>query len=472
LTPAGAALVAFEVERALFRLFLGGMCAHLLANAWRCWRAGEDDPPPPLTTVPRVTVQLPVRDEFYVAERAIRAAAALDYPRDRLQIQVLDDSRDATSAIVDRVVAELLADGAPVEVRRRPTHEGGKAGNLNAGLQAATGELVAIFDADFVPPPAFLRQMVPVLMADERAGMAQGGSGFPGRDRSVLTRVQALMLDGLMRLDMSVKSRSGRPVHFNGSAGVWRRRCIDDCGGFATDAVAEDLDLSYRALLRGWRLLHRGDVVVPSDLPQSLAAFRAQQTRWIAGKTQVVRRHGRAILASPLPLGHRADMLLRCFSRVLYPFLAFLTLSAPLTTFRWVRPGVPYNVVSDALVCALVFVSVAAYYAVASRRVLESILLAPLVCALNLGLSLAGSAALVRGLAGQPRFARTPKPGEGGPTYAAERDPFCFVETAIGAVYAGLTALAAQSRLWPAVGFFTFVAASFLWVGLGSLRRV
>ncbi len=231
---------------------------------------------------PKVTVQLPLYNERFVAQRSIAAACALDYPRELLQIQVLDDSDDDTVTIVDEAVAEAKRSGHVVEVVRRSNRVGFKAGALAAAMPTVTGEFIAIFDADFVPEPDFIRRMVVQngAFADPQIGFLQGRWGHFNRDESLLTRAQGAMHDGHFLIEQVARSSSGLWFNFNGSGGVWRRACIEDAGGWQTDTLTEDLDLSYRAWSRGWRGAYTPWVVAPGELPVTLSAFRRQQFRW------------------------------------------------------------------------------------------------------------------------------------------------------------------------------------------------
>src|SRR5574341_398096 len=262
-----------------------------LLMSWFYWRKrGEAPPRPALDDPPRVTVQLPIYNELYVVERVIDSAVALDWPRDRLQVQVLDDSDDETTQIAQARVDYFRRRGMDITLIRRTNREGFKAGALAAGLEGANGEFIAIFDADFVSPPDFLKQIIPHFAGRHDLGLVQTRWGHLNANYSTLTRVQALALDGHFVVEQSARQRNSLFMNFNGSAGVWRRACIEDAGGWQADTLSEDLDLSYRAQMRGWRIGYAPDVVVPGELPSQVEAFKKQQFRWAKGSFQVVRK--------------------------------------------------------------------------------------------------------------------------------------------------------------------------------------
>ena len=254
---------------------------------------------PPLTDMPRVTVQLPIYNELYVIERLIDAAAALDWQRDRLQIQVLDDSDDETTARAHARVEYHRRRGLDITLIRRGDRTGFKAGALAAGLARATGEFIAVFDADFVPPRAFLKETLPHFGAQPNLGLVQTRWGHLNADYSLLTRAEALALDGHFVVEQAARHRHGLFFNFNGTEGVWRRACIEDAGGWQGDTLSEDLDLSYRAQLQGWRFLFLPAVAAPAELPPQIHAYKRQQFRWAKGSTQVLLKLGARVLTQP-----------------------------------------------------------------------------------------------------------------------------------------------------------------------------
>jgi cellulose synthase/poly-beta-1,6-N-acetylglucosamine synthase-like glycosyltransferase len=265
------------------------------------WRHRRDTFPCPVTAsdaLPAVTVQLPIFNERYVVDRLLAAAVRLDYPRDRLQIQVLDDSTDDTSQIAAGLVADYAAQGLDICLIRRLHRQGFKAGALAAGLEQARGEFVAVFDADFQPDADFLQQTIPHFLADSRLGMVQVRWGHLNAADSPLTAAQAIALDKHFAMEQTVRHRADLFPKFNGTAGVWRRATIEAVGGWQDDTVCEDLCLSTRAILAGWRFLFLNDVVAPAELPASIAAYKNQQARWAKGSSQCLLKFGGQILSS------------------------------------------------------------------------------------------------------------------------------------------------------------------------------
>ena len=292
---------------------MGALALYGCHRLWFMWQWLKLSTAPQKTPVPEdsdlirsVTVQLPLYNEQFVARRVIDAAAKLDWPTEKLQIQVLDDSNDETMEIVDSACKHWSERGINIEVIRRSNRHGYKAGALAAGLKQASGELVAIFDADFVPEENFLKQMVPHFN-NPNIGMVQARWGFINSNSSWLTQVQALLLGPHFGIEHRVRNHLGAFFNFNGTAGIWRCQTIVDAGGWCADTVTEDLDLSYRAQLKGWRFKYVDDVAVPSELPVTLSDFRTQQQRWAKGSMQTARKILPQMLRSSQPLGVKAE---------------------------------------------------------------------------------------------------------------------------------------------------------------------
>ncbi len=270
----------------LFFLFIYGNNCLLLAYLYK---NKKKEKPPDLGQYPMVTIQLPVYNELYVVERLIRKVAEIDYPKDRFEIQVLDDSNDETTKIIERCVNDLKGQGFDINFLHRSKREGYKAGALRDGMKYARGEFIAVFDADFLPDPNFLKKCMPYF-SDQSVGMVQTRWGHINEDYSVLTKTLSIGIDGHFQIEQSTRYCEGLFLNFNGTAGVWRRRCIEYAGGWQDDTLTEDLDLSYRAQLMGWRLVFLDEVVSPAEVPVQINAFKRQQFRWAKGSIQCAKK--------------------------------------------------------------------------------------------------------------------------------------------------------------------------------------
>jgi cellulose synthase/poly-beta-1,6-N-acetylglucosamine synthase-like glycosyltransferase len=289
---------------------------------------------------PRVAVQLPVYNERHVVERLIDAVAGLDYPADRLEIQVLDDSTDDTTHLAETRAAHHRSRGVDVHVLRRPDRQGYKAGALAYGLAQTDAELLAVFDADFRPRPDFLRCVIPALLARPDVGMVQARWSHLNEEYSPLTRVQSLALDGHFVVEQAARNRSGLLMNFNGSGGIWRRACIEDAGGWRADTMTEDLDLSYRGQLAGWKCLYLPDVDAPAELPAQMEAYKRQQSRWAKGSVQCLRKLAGPILRSPLSPVQKFMALLHVSGYLTQPLMVILLLvSLPIILVPAPLPG-------------------------------------------------------------------------------------------------------------------------------------
>lgn len=441
--------------------------------------------PPGSSDFPLVTVQIPLRNERFVARRALLAAAALDWPRDRIEVQVLDDSDDDTREIVDATARELTAAGHAVSVLRRTQRSGFKAGALDDALPAARGEFIAILDADFVPPADFLRRLLVHFRDEPRLAFVQGRWSFLNEDENLLTRLQALILHGLMLVEQPYLTAHDRPIQFNGTGGVWRKHVLVEAGGFrggGSASVTEDMDLSYRACLLGYRGKQLPEVAVPTELPATMAAFRIQQQRWVRGGAQVLRSLFVKLHDGRLSSSERLTLLGHLLRHARQPYLSLCLIWLPLL-FYGVRPAfTPPGGLAAAL--GVLLLSLLVYYGAALRRLsqspLRAILLAPLLVPLSMGLSLGLSAALLSGLLfgrGEAEFVRTPKTGgqpvaksSEKPLYKPRRDRLARLETLLGFLYAVLSSLALyRSDFRLGLGLGLVVAVGLLWVGLGTI---
>ncbi len=382
---------------------------------FRYWRTRHLQPTaPPLTTFPHVTIQLPIFNELHVVERLLKAVTRLDYPRDRLQIQVLDDSTDETTALLRVLVRHYQKQGFDIELIHRDHRPGYKAGALAQGLKTAKGEFIAIFDADFVPPRDWLQRTIPHLVARPDVGFLQTRWGHINANYSLLTVAQAIILDSHFAIEHPARQRSGYFMNFNGTAGIWRRTCIEEAGGWRGDTLTEDLDLSYRAQLAGWRPLYLPDVVAPAEIPPQLAAFKRQQFRWAKGSAQCFRRLAGAIWRSPYPLIGRLQGLIHLSGYFAHPLmLLVLLLALPLIWQDWVTQFPLAYLSVASLGPPLIFA--ASQVVLYARRPQgkawwRRIAYVPLVLLLGIGIAPNNGRAILEGLLNRSsEFRRTPK---------------------------------------------------------------
>jgi cellulose synthase/poly-beta-1,6-N-acetylglucosamine synthase-like glycosyltransferase len=436
----------------------------------------------PLPAVlPRVTVQLPVYNEMYVVERLLDSVCTIRYPKDKLEIQVLDDSTDETSGIARRAVEVYRAQGHDVRYLRREDRIGYKAGALDAGLAAATGELVLIFDADFVAPPDILEKTIGQFQ-DPKVGLVQARWGHINREYSLLTQVQSVLLDGHFILEHGGRSRSGRFFNFNGTAGVWRRSAIEDAGGWQHDTLTEDLDLSYRAQMRGWRFVYLQDLVCPAELPVEMNSFKTQQHRWAKGSVQTCKKLLPSVLASSLPWWIKLEASFHLTANFAYPLMVLLSLLMfPAMVIRYnmgwqemLLVDVPLFLGATMSVCSFYFFSQKEIFPDTWRSRLRYL---PAVLAVGIGLSVNNALAVIGGLFGKAsEFARTPKyriEGAGDDwkqkRYRGQISFGPFVELVLGLYFTAMAVYAAVYGIWGTLPFIVIFQAGFLYAALMSL---
>jgi cellulose synthase/poly-beta-1,6-N-acetylglucosamine synthase-like glycosyltransferase len=368
----------------------------------------------PSDNLPRVTVQLPIFNEQYVVDRLLDAVCRLEYPQDKLDIQLLDDSTDETVEVARLLVERYAALGHPVVYLHRDNREGFKAGALAEGLKTAKGEFVAIFDADFVPPPDFLLKCIHHFI-DPRIGMVQTRWTHINRNYSLLTQVEAILLDGHFVLEHSARARSGVFFNFNGTAGMWRRTAIDEAGGWEHDTLTEDTDLSYRAQLKGWKFVYLQDVECPAELPVEMTAFKTQQARWAKGLIQVSKKILPRVLASDAPRHVKIEAFYHLTANLSYPLMIVLSvLLMPAMIIRFYQGWFQMLYIDLPLFMASTF-SISSFYLVSQKELFpkswpRALLYLPLLMALGIGLTITNTLAVLEALAGkQTAFARTPK---------------------------------------------------------------
>ena len=371
-------------------------------------------PPGYFPELPRVTVQLPIFNEQFVVERLLDAICRLDYPLEKLDIQVLDDSTDETVAVARGLVNHYAAKGFPVTYHHRSNREGFKAGALAEGLKTARGEFVAIFDADFVPPEDFLQRVIHHF-TDPKVGMVQTRWTHINRNYSFLTEVEAILLDGHFVLEHSGRARSNVFFNFNGTAGMWRRSAIDDAGGWQHDTLTEDTDLSYRAQLKGWKFIYLQDVECPAELPVEMTAFKTQQARWAKGLIQTSKKILPQVLKSDQRFHVKLEAWYHLTANLSYPLMIVLSvLLLPAMIIRFYQGWFQMLYIDLPLFMASTF-SISSFYLVSQRELFpgkwfRALIYLPVLMALGIGLTVTNTRAVLEALLGkQSEFARTPK---------------------------------------------------------------
>jgi len=432
---------------------------------------------------PHVTVQLPVYNEKRVAGRLLKAAASLDWPRDKLQIQILDDSDDDTTRILADETARLRELGVNVEHIRRPDRDGYKAGALAFGMNTARGEFVAVFDADNVPRSSFLRQTIPEF-EDARVGMVQARWSFLNRSESVLCRAQALYLDAHFYVEQAARNSGGLFMNFNGTAGVWRKIAIEEAGGWQFDTLTEDLDLSYRAQMTGWQMRYLDHVDVPSELPGSIRGFKSQQYRWARGAIETARKILPRVVRSRLPWKIRLASCFHLTQKTVSLALGLLSLLLiPALYFR-IETGWLKVLVVDLPIFLAGTGSMTLFYGAAWKRSRETApkgdkYLLPALTSIGIGLAVNNSLAVLSGLLSRERvFVRTPKSGSDQSqkqaiprTYRIRTDRTVWVESLL-ALYAGAAAVFAfQLDLYFTVPFMFTFAFGYSYLSVLSWRE-
>jgi cellulose synthase/poly-beta-1,6-N-acetylglucosamine synthase-like glycosyltransferase len=395
-------------------LAIYGLHRYWLVYNYYKYRRNVPPAPPALEHWPKVTIQLPTYNERYVIERLVEAVSNFDYPRELLDVQVLDDSTDETREVARACVERYAALGLPISYIHRANREGFKAGALENGLKTARGEFIAIFDADFLPGPDFLRRTIPYFQ-DPRLGMVQTRWTYLNRDYSLLTEVETILLDGHFVIEHGARCRRGAFFNFNGTAGVWRRKAIEEAGGWQHDTLTEDTDLSYRAQLRGWQFLYLPEIECASELPVEMNAFKAQQARWAKGLMQTAKKILPRILRSSAPWHVKAEAFFHLTANVCYPLMILLsTMLLPAMIVRFYQGWFQMLVIDLPLFLASTC-SISSFYLVAQRELRprtwwRTFLFLPFVMATGIGISVRNAKAVLEAVIGhKSEFARTPK---------------------------------------------------------------
>ncbi len=438
---------------------------------------------------PRVTVQLPMYNERIVARRIIESACRMDYPRDRLQVQVLDDSTDDTTAIAAETVERMRSEGYDVVLRHRVNRTGYKAGALREALPEASGDFVCIFDADFIPTRSFVKDTIHYF-TDSTVGMVQVRWDHLNRDQSWLTQTQGFLLDGHFVMEHGARNRSGRFINFNGTAGMWRKATITDSGNWQDDTLAEDLDLSYRAQLKGWRFVFLPEVTVPAELPPEMPGFKTQQYRWAKGGAQTCKKLLPAILRSDRPLKVKAEAFMHLTGNVVSGFvvlLAILMYPVMYLGLQIFEHNPVMRIFYDATLVMLATFSASSFYVCGQRELhkswWDSLKYLPFMMSLGIGIAINNALAMLDGFFGKPsEFVRTPKYGFGAesPSVAGSATATyrvktrhniqAWIELGMGIYMSGCMMLSFyHSRISLALPFLFLFAGGYLYVALSTL---
>ncbi len=427
--------------------------------------------------LPTVTTQIAVYNEINVVERIMRAAAQIQYPRDKHEIQILDDSTDETVSIIDQTAIELRSQGHDIQVIRRKNRFGYKAGALSEGTRQARGALLAVFDADFLPPQDYFLKTIPFFLHDQKCGFVQARWGHLNRRQSLLTRAQSIGIDGHFMVEQSVRNWNGFYMNFNGTAGLWRKEAIVACGGWQWDTLTEDMDLSYRVQLQGWKTVFLPEVVVPGEIPEDVNAFKSQQFRWAKGSIQTAIKLIPRIMHQPVSVGKKMQALFHMLHYLIHPMMLVLAvLALPVLLFvQLTWPPFLFPIVAALLGFSLVAPS--SLYLTSQRAVysdwIRRIKYVPFLAVFGVGLAVSNSKAVFEAMIGRKTgFVRTPKRGDKEiKRYQIKMPWLAFCEIGLG-LYCGLSFFHYLSAGVYLIGpFLGIYSAGYLFIGFLSLSH-
>ncbi|UCH93080.1 MAG: glycosyltransferase family 2 protein [Candidatus Aminicenantes bacterium] len=437
-------------------------------------------------TLPRVTIQLPVYNEMYVVKRLIDHTTQIDYPKDRLEIQVLDDSTDETTEIARERVDYYKEKGYDIQLIHRTNRRGFKAGALEEGMQIARGEYIAIFDADFIPQPGFLNNTIHYF-TDAKIAMVQARWGHINEKFSLITKIQSIFLDGHFVIEHTARNQTGRFFNFNGTAGIWRKAAIIDAGGWHHDTLTEDLDLSYRAQLKGWKFIYLPQYVAPAELPVDIIAFKVQQHRWTKGSIQTAKKLVGSILKAKLPMKIKSESLIHLLSNfnylIMIPFaisvFPVMMLRIELGLEQWFAIDIPIILVTTA--------SMSFFYIFSQKNLYPNwkskIKYLPALMSMGIGLSVNNSVAVLEAFSKkQTEFVRTPKFGIQNERkrekwhkkkYKGRRNHFIsLVELILGIYYTVVVAITILEGIWGALPFLLLFQFGYLYMAFLSYHSM
>lgn len=424
--------------------------------------------------LPKVTVQLPLFNEMYVTRRLLTAVSDLDYPKELLEIQVLDDSVDQTQEIAKSACEELQSRGYNIHYLHRSNRTGFKAGALDAGLKSAQGEFIYIFDADFYPHRDMIQKTIHYF-TDPKVGMVQTRWGHLNRDQSILTRIQSILLDGHFMIEHTARNRSERFFNFNGTAGAWRKRAIMASGGWQCDTLTEDLDLSYRAQLHGWKFVYLPEIVCPGELPVEMNAFKSQQHRWVKGSIQTGKKLLPRVWKSPIPLKTKIEASFHLTNNLSYPLMILLFMMMLPAMLIQFEGGWGQMILVDIPLFLASFLSISAFYACAQMEIypqwIRNLKYIPLVSALGIGLSINNAKAVLEALLNRKTsFQRTPKYGLYGDSnswkskkYRGKKNNLIWIEFGLGIYFGVLMLFALATSRFLMIPFLALFHIGFIY---------
>ena len=443
----------------------------------------DDIVPPSLKTYPHVTVQAPMYNEKFVAARIIDSIAAFEYPKDKLQIQVIDDSTDESIEIAAQRVAHYKSLGYDIVHVRRQNRQGYKAGALADAMPAVKGEFIAIFDADFIPNSDFLMKTLPYF-SNEKIGLVQTRWTYLNTPRNILTRLQSIMLDAHFGIEQITRYGMGAFFNFNGTAGIWRKDAITDAGGWRSDTLTEDTDLSYRAQMKGWQFIYRPEIHCPSEIPEDMGSFKIQQHRWAKGAIEVMKKLLPAIWKANIPQKTKIEATFHLTGNLSYLLMFIDSLFFLLPAVHIREQMAPNPLVwLDLPIFAFASLSHAWFFLSSQTRLygkmIDKIMIMPALLATSIGLGVNNGRAVIEALIGHKTgFARTPKSGSKAglnslnKSYKANSQNWAnYLEIALGMLYLGFLIWALQKAYWVVVPFLLIFAIGFFYIGLSTLKE-
>lgn len=437
-----------------------------------------------MSEYPVVTIQIPLYNEQYVITRLIDSVLRMEYPKDKLEIQILDDSTDETTGIIDNHIKKYLEQGYDIKHIHRTNREGFKAGALKIGLEQARGEFVAVFDADFIPRKKFLKRTIPYFFKEEKLGLVQTRWEHLNREYSLMTKTQAIALDGHFVIEQAVRNRAGFFINFNGTGGVWRKECIFDAGNWEADTLTEDLDLSYRAQMKGWKFRYLVNFTSPAELPSDIGALKSQQFRWTKGAIETAKKIYPKVLKSNMTLKLKIQSFIHLYSNLAYPFILLAAiLNLPVMLIK--LTGVYDSVFKFMSLFIFAFISSFIFYLYSQKDVYpdwqKRIIYFPVFLAGSMGFSVNNTKAVFEGLLDKKsEFVRTPKyqimdrkDSWQGKKYVSKKLSFTTYIEALLAVYcfAGVI-IAITTAQVAAIPFQLMFCGGFSLISFLSIRQV